>query len=109
MYSNRWWFWSEAGRGVWKECKAKGKDSPYWKENKCDTRQKPAKGSKWWWWTKTGRKVWTECKEKGDTSPFWKENDCEAGRCDRLYNSLYLQTLFSEQRNTERLEIKIYL
>ncbi len=80
MYGNKWWFWSEAGRGVWKECKAKGKDSPYWKDNKCDTRQKPAKGSKWWWWTSTGRTVWTQCKEKGDTSPFWKENDCEAGR-----------------------------
>ena len=80
LYSDMWWFWSEAGRGIWKECKAKGKDSSFWKDNKCDSRQKPAKGSKWWWWTSTGRKVWKECKEKGDTSPFWKENDCEAGR-----------------------------
>ena len=83
MYSNKWWFWSEAGRGVWKECKAKGKDSQYWKDNKCDTRQKPAKGSKWWWWTSPGRTVWNQCKEKGDKSPFWKENDCEAGRFAR--------------------------
>ncbi len=80
MYSNKWWFWTKVGRKTWKECKAKGKDSPFWKENKCDTRQKPAKGSKWWWWTKTGRQVWKECKEKGDTSTFWKDNDCEAGR-----------------------------
>ena len=80
QYSNKWWFWTEIGRKTWKECKAKGKDSPYWKDSKCDTRQKPAKGSKWWWWTSTGRTVWKQCKEKGDTSPFWKENDCEAGR-----------------------------
>jgi hypothetical protein len=82
-YSNKWWFWTKVGRKTWKECKAKGKDSPFWKENKCDTRQKPAKGSKWWWWTKTGRQVWKECKEKGDKSTFWKDNDCEAGRCVR--------------------------
>ena len=81
MYSNKWWFWTKVGRKTWKECKAKGKDSPFWNENKCDTRQKPAKGSKWWWWTKTGRQVWKECKEKGDKSTFWKVNDCEAGRC----------------------------
>ena len=80
LFTSKWWFWTKAGRKTWKKCKAKGKDSPFWKENKCDTRQKPAKGSKWWWWTTTGRKVWKECKKKGDKSPFWKENDCEAGR-----------------------------
>ena len=79
-YSAKWWFWSKAGRRTWKKCKAKGKDSKYWKKHKCGKRTMPAKGSKWWWWTRKGRKVWKQCKEKGKGSSFWKDNDCAAGR-----------------------------
>ena len=81
-YSRRWWFWTKEGRQLWRQCKEKGEASPFWGENQCAKREKPAKGTKWWWWTSTGRTVWKECKEKGEASPFWKENDCEAGRCD---------------------------
>ena len=79
-HSDEWWFWTKAGRKTWKKCKAKGKDSEYWKKHKCDRRSKPAKGSKWWWWTSKGRKVWKECKEKGEGSGFWKDNDCASGQ-----------------------------
>ena len=80
MHSDAWWFWSEEGRHLWKECKEKGEASPFWAEHHCAKRAKPAKGSKWWWWTSEGRAVWKECEEKGETSPFWKEHDCEARR-----------------------------
>ena len=80
-YSRRWWFWTKEGRQLWRQCREKGEASPFWGENQCAKREKPAKGTKWWWWTSTGRTVWKECKEKGEASPFWKENDCEAGRC----------------------------
>ena len=81
-YSKAWWFWSREGRSIWKKCKRKGNQSAFWKRHKCDTRVKPAKGSKWWWWTKSGRKVWKDCEEKGESSSFWKDNDCGSGRCD---------------------------
>ena len=80
MYSDVWWFWSETGRGIWDTCTAKGKDSSFWRENKCYTRSTPAKGSKWWWWTMAGRKVWKECEEKGEKSQFWWQNDCGTAR-----------------------------
>ena len=84
-YSNRWWFWTRKGRALWKQCKEKGESSPFWAENQCSTRIKPAKGTKYWWWTSTGRGVWKECKEKGEASPFWKENDCDGGRLNDVH------------------------
>ena len=80
QYSNRWWFWTHKGRILWRQCKEKGESSPFWAENKCSTRIRPAKGTKYWWWSITGRAVWKQCKEKGETSPFWKDNDCDGGR-----------------------------
>ena len=79
-YSDEWWFWSEAGRAKWKECKEKGEGSHFWKEHKCDRRSRPSKGSKWWWWTSEGRKVWKECKAKGPGSGFWERNSCGSGK-----------------------------
>ena len=79
-YSSKWWFWTKEGRSTWDKCKGKGKESPFWKENKCEERRAPAKGSKWWWWTEEGRKVWSRCEDKGEESSFWKENDCSGGR-----------------------------
>ena len=80
VYSDEWWFWSEAGRGIWVTCSAKGKDSSFWRENKCDTRSTPAKGSKWWWWTTAGLKVWKDCEANGEKSQFWWQNDCGTAR-----------------------------
>ena len=67
---------------MWAECKKQGKDSAFWKENKCGGRaeKKAEKYSKYWWWTESGRAMWRECEKKGKDSAFWKENKCEDAR-----------------------------
>jgi len=76
----KWWFWTQAGRSLWKRCKRKGRGSKFWRKNGCKNRKDPAMYSKYWWWTKSGRRLWKQCKTNGRKSGFWKSNNCSSGR-----------------------------